>query len=289
MKHTKFTIGKTRHCTFTRAQLAKVSAGLDLFLQTVQQKDFRNRIEQFSWQGKNGRTYNRFLLSNHLSDTEVWERIENGAVFFNMGAVAASTIAILPCETRRDMEGYTNFSRPTIWLNKGYLNQDWYTAVHVASAIAHDLCDNLGFHTMMNDQVVENVACTVPYFCGKLVLEICKKWQYEVTDIRQSFDYIEESKYDYFPCSVVFRSHKADTATQTSNQKIASLIDQMTTEMDSIKKAGKVLNPAEYTRYSTLSKTIEALQNLQETLAHTSLDGSDSLGFGMLPSRGKAT
>lgn len=268
----QFTIGRTRDCVFTREQISKIDAGIDLLCRAVQHKHFRQKIVNFSWESPNGNVYKRFYSCNQVSNVEVWQRIAN---FYRLNA--ENPIAILPCNTRKDILTYSSMNALSIWMNKGYLNQEWFTPIHVASCLVHDLCDNLGFQSYLEGQFIKNRIPSVPFFCGYLVMQICQYWQEDVTDVRNSFDFIDTENYQYFPCSIVFQTHKTSMQNQSANQILAQLIDQLLTEMDALKNDFSNMTPEELARYTALEKGVNSLKDLQKKLAITSLDGMDAL------------
>ena len=78
MVNVKFNVGSTRTSYFTKNQIAKVNAGIAIFEKVINNPSFKERITNFSWTTPSGTTYNRFLLCNGLSNTQVWDSLQSG-------------------------------------------------------------------------------------------------------------------------------------------------------------------------------------------------------------------
>lgn len=277
MTNVSFTIGRTRNGVFTKDQLAKVQAGLDIYLKCVNHKQFKNKLLSYEWYDTDDVRYNRFHLCKALSNKQVYECFEQPQGAFGTKETPI-TIAILPCETRKDIHGYTKMSVPTIWLNKGCLHHDWYTAVHVASCIAHEYCINLGFQAGIGGGLVPQFEHTVPYACGHIIKEVAAQWQNNVSDIRDSFDQMDDNGYEYLPCSTTFQLKGMKAEADSCNQAVKDFRKILKAEAKVLKKQEE-LSAKEFERLCALEKSIYKLKKIQAILKKTSLDGMETISI----------
>lgn len=277
MQHLNFTIGKTRNCAFTQDQLAKVEAGLAIFLNIVASSNFREKILNFSWKHAAENDFDRFHLSNALSNAQVFDTlIKAKGNFYPIGD--KSPVAILPCCSRKDIQAYMNLSTPTIWINTSWLNNEWYTAVHVAACICHEMCINRGFRCQMHGQLVANYQFTVPYACADFVRLIAIALSNEDENIRAAMPYILNTPFEYYPCSTVFNMDDWHGEVITCHQEARALVNRLAMEIDHLKTIQEPLSPKEFIRLEAAEKCVAMLKQMQSMLVDTSLDASDAIG-----------
>lgn len=276
MNNVNFSIGRTRNLTFTKEERSKLQAGLDIFLQAVNSKLFKTKVVNYQWRDAEGLVYNRFHLCKGMTNDEVLGCFEN--LNMTLGTTDnVINIGILPCRNRKDISTYSKMTVSTIWINKGCLNNEWYTPVHVASCIAHEYCINLGFNSGVASGLVPHAEHTVPYACGKLLKEVAAQWENRVTDIQDSFDLInEQSEYEYLPCSTTFQLKGMEAESENSNEMVKALKKLLKKEIKSLKNL-KVLSNEEFERLYALEKSIYKLKSIQSSLKKTSLDGIESI------------
>ena len=284
MERISFTIGRTRSNVFSREALAKVEAGKDIFCQIIKNNSFRKEIKAFKWEDNEGNIYERFHLCKGLSNSQVASCIQNipKALGINKEKIQ---IAILPCTNRKDILAYTSLSIPTLWLHTGFLEQEWFTPVHVASCLMHEICVAMGFGCGITGELVPFAPYTVPYALGYITMKIARQWEHKISDIRDSFDQIDLEKYEYMPCSTIFQLDGVYISKSTCNQQLAGLLTTMNKQIEALKNQEEVLNTEEFARLCTLEISVVHLQKIYQSLIETSLDGEDNIS--LLPAEAK--
>ncbi len=276
MQKLQFTIGRTTKTQFDREMVAKIYAGLDIFKRILNHPLLDEKMLNFGWHDEENNYYHRFHLSNGLSNWQVLNRLRNAASILGEDVNGTTiTLAILPCDNRKDIQVYQNLRVAPIWLNMGYLKNEWYTPVHVASCIAHEFCINLGFETHVNARLANYSTFTVPYQLGMLVKEIASSWKMQITDIRASFDFIQNSAYDYFPCSTLF-SIRQTNSKQNQYFVLNELLDKTMAEITHLEDLGNLMNDDELIRMEALRDCEKKLLEIKSILQNSSLDGSEN-------------
>ena len=276
-----FKIGRLRHKFFTRAQKAKLEAGIDIFHQMQKSAQFKDLVLQFNWTNKSGKTFRRFLHSDGLSNAQVWEKFENSnSILEEMGLKAC--IAILPCESRKDVVNFKLHSSAIVWMSTSCLNNDWFTPIHVASSICHEIMINLGFKVRTSSENQDDYAKTVPYAFGQLLMESCEKWKQDITDIRLSFDVLDKQGYNYFPATEVFSLELANASQQTYENNISNLLGKLEREAETLELLEEGISNAEQNRLQSLQRIRQQLIEIHHEIQSSSLDGSELLNVDLI-------
>ncbi len=298
MKNIKFQFGSTPTCTMTQKQMEKVKSAITILEKVVASPSFKKNVNDFNWSSRNKTTYNRFHLSNGMSNAQVWDCITNATNWFNPTMKTKTTntvINIVPCTTRNEVVSRANgtntmASTPitagttinpmapvfNICLDANWMNSPMCTPVHIASCIMHEYCVCLGFGCQMNGQLVPNFDCTVPYACGTIVREVCQEMSKKNKMIAGCFEVINESNYNYSPCTTTFCCASVNTQCVTTCNTIDTAITGMMTELDCIENVSKNTK-AETTRMETLTNCIKMLQEVKANLVNTSLDACETM------------
>ena len=189
MMNVKFNIAATRTNCFTPAQAKKVDAGIEIFKKVMTSEEFRNAVCNFKWRTTTGMVFNRFYMSNGMSNQQVWETVCNetswtkgltnvvdGMMWGGTAANNCAVVNVVPCCTREEVMNCCNdVNNPSICIDTNVLNNTWYTPVHVACAMMHEWCCMNGFCPTGTTMGVENwtVNC-VPMACAWICKEVCE-------------------------------------------------------------------------------------------------------------------
>ncbi len=279
MVNVKFNVGSTRTSYFTKNQIAKVNAGIALFEKVVNSPAFKQRVIDFDWTTPTGTNYNRFLLCNGLSNTQVWETFEKGCDWGTWGTTTkptTTTLNVVPCCSTTEMTWVTNVPTPTICINTNVINNTWYTPVHIACCLVHEYCVNLGFSCHVNGRLVEDWHCTVPAACADICCEIAREMGMSNTEISTYFRWIDSANFDYFACTTCFHVTGYETNQILANTRIDEVINCMCTEIECLERT-KNRTSAETTRLTTVTNAVNTLRELKTRLFSTSLDGCERI------------
>ena len=274
MVNVKFNVGCTRTCYFTKNQIAKINAGIAIFEKVVSNPEFKERVTNFNWTTPSGTTYNRFLLCNGMSNTQVWDCLESGCEWGTMTNTPATTVNVVPCGSTTEMTWVANAPVPTICINTSVLNNTWYTPVHIACCLIHEYCVNLGFSCHVNGRLVEDWHCTVPAACADICCDIAREMSVSNTEISNYFRWIDTANFDYFPCTTCYRVEGYETTNLLANTRFDEIINSMCTEMECLERTPN-RTPAENKRLTTVTECVGTLRELKTQLYATSLDGCE--------------
>ena len=267
-------IGRTRTCFFTKTQKNKLEAGIQIFLKTVATQRFKENILQFEWVSQQNKRFHRFYHAGGLSNRQVLERFENYGLYFEELGIA-SQLVVLPYNNRQEIESYSSVSFPMIWLSLNCINNDWYTPVHVASAICHELAVSLGLDNSIHRITKpEYSKFKVPEYLGSLVMKISELWKDSITDIGNSFEIIDKNQFNYFPASKVL-DNIYPKSIQHSQTNFESLITSLLIEQETLISLQDNLTVSETTRLVCIEEVLLKLNALKDKLAECSLDGSE--------------
>ncbi len=157
------------HITFTkfkRKDVAKVEKAAELIKEIVLSQSFRDKILNFSYQGKK-----QFLNNLGLSNEQIYQKILEGSETLNPE---------IDFEMDLDLELYFSFSSTightypdvlTIWLNKKYFRH--YTPAEVAGNLFHEWLHKLGFYHDFSYSPSRDFS--VPYAIGYIVEDFAKE------------------------------------------------------------------------------------------------------------------
>ena len=269
-------IGRLRNKFFTREQKAKLEAGIDIYQKLVVHEHFKDLALQYHWSNNTGRTFRRFLMSNGLSNSQVLQKLENcEQVFEDLGM--KNCFGLLPCDNRKDISSFKMLANPIIWMPTSCLNHNWFTPVHVASLILHEVMTYLGFTTKINPGSEGDQIHTVPFALGKLLMVSAHKWKNQISDIDESLAIINERGYNYFPTSHVFDTEFNQQDSVGYQDKIEDLLNNVNREAEDLSNLENKMSNSEVKRLACLEKIKEQLINIQNEIIESSLDGSEVL------------
>lgn len=276
MVNVKFNVGSTRTGSFTKNQVAKINAGITIFEKVVNSPAFKQKVTEYSWNTPTGTTYKRFLLSNGMSNTQVWECFQKGIEWAPAPTTksATPTINIVPCCSTTEMTWAANTPVPTICINTNVINNAWYTPVHIACCLVHEYCVNLGFSCHVNGRLVQDWNSTVPAACADICCEVTRQIGLTKTEISNYFRWIDTANFDYFACTTCFHVTGYETNNLLANTRIDEVINTMCYEVECLEQTKKRTS-AETTRLTTVTNAINTLRELKTRLYSTSLDGCE--------------
>ncbi len=276
MVNVKFNIGCTRTAYFTKNQTAKVKAGIAIFEKVINHPSFKERICNFNWTSPEGTTFNRFLFCNGMSNTQVWDCIQDGCDWGTTPGTTTSFVNVVPCCSVSEMGWVANSPVPTICINTNVINNSWYTPVHIACCLVHEYCVNLGFSCLVNGTPVENWECTVPAACASICCDVARQMSMTDTDLAGYFQWINETNFNYYPCSTCFYVDAYTNTTAAPNTRIDELINTMYTELECLQSVTNC-TPQETNRLNTVTECLNNLKEIKNRLYVTSLDGCEQV------------
>ena len=281
MKNVKFNIATTRTNCFTPAQAKKVDAGIEIFKKVMTSEEFKNTVCNFKWRTTEGMTFNRFYLSNGMSNQQVWETLCSETTWTKVlnnvveGMAYGSVVNVIPCCTSEEvMNCYNNINTPTICLDTNVLNNAWYTPVHVACAMMHEWCCMKGFcptgTTMgMENWSVNSVPMGTAWMCKDICETVCNS-----TEVTSWCNAINNNTFTFAPCSMTYNCwSKTNNCTST-----VSMMDQCMNMMEqemSWLQACNNTTPDIVNRMTVLTNCMNAMNDMKVNMCNTSLDGCD--------------
>jgi len=274
MSNLSVRIGRSRPCFFTKTQKNKLEAGIELFKRALDHKSFADNLLKFNWINSDKKRFHRFYHASGLSNNQVLNRLQNYQAYFEELGISEQLV-LLPYNSRKEIKSYNLVNSPIIWISLSCLNNNWFTPVHVASAIGHELAILLGLDNSVGKfSRLEYVDYKVPNFVGHLILKTAALWKHSISDIRESFDQIDISQYNYFPTSSILdlAENKAIPHYQTSFDE---LISSLLIEQEALFALQDKLTSSETTRLICLEEVLLNLNKLKSKLTNCSLDGSE--------------
>ncbi len=274
MKLNEIKIGRTRSSFFTRIQKDKLEAGIQIFHKVLNSKNFRENILQFHWTNKQNKRFHRFYHANGLSNRQIVDRIQNYLDYFNTLGIP-SQLVILPYNSRKEILSYNSINKPIVWVSLNCINNEWYTPIHIASAICHELAILLDLDSAVEQTVnPEYRTYSAPNYLGWLTMQTAKLWKDNITDIGDAFRIIDEKQYNYFPTSTIMGNIYAKTISH-SQANFDSLISTLLSEQETLFELQDTLTVSETTRLICIEEVLLKLTSLKNQLADCSLDGSE--------------
>ncbi|MEM6966848.1 MAG: hypothetical protein AAF573_18940, partial [Bacteroidota bacterium] len=264
---------------FTPAQAAKVEAGIEIFNQVISSDEFQNRVSNFQWTTPEGTTFNRFFVSNGMSNEQVCDMICNGVgTIWNGGNGEPPLVNIVPCATVQEVEACcTNPTTPCVPININVINNSWYTPVHVACAIVHEWCCCNGFTGTTFGVGIGNWSNnTVPVACAWICKDVCPT-VCNTTEVTNWCNMINDQTFDYCPCTTTFQVSPTTTGIVSPINNIDACINTIETELSWLRGSNNV-TPSVNDRITVLTNCISTLTEMKTNLCNTSLDGCDVFG-----------
>ncbi len=283
MKNVTFNITASRFRNFTAAQETKVKEGLALFQKAVEDARFKEKVCNFVWTSESGNAFNRFLMSKGMSNMQVFETICNttGKMMNDtmMMATGDSTMVcnIVPCCNKNEyVYCCTNTPMTTVCINTNMLNQDWYTPVHVAACIMHEWCVCKGFCCTTNGTLVSDYPNTVPYACGKTMMQVIKEVCAKDPQVSMYVSQINETNFDCCPCSTSWATDTTVTECVNVCEQVDQVVSALEMEMDMINCISNK-SKDEVNRMTVLTNCITTMKDVKNRLTNTSLDGTETV------------
>lgn len=154
------------------AQRRLAKQGAFLVQCVFNQLDFRNRVVNYKWRSRSGRTVDRFWLSGQWSNLAVYNGLVSGYEDLSPEMDRELDIMIdLYSDDGSDVIGYTYPNSRWIWGNWSFWRS--YTAANVAGNMAHEYCHKQGWdHEFKWTFEREH---SVPYAIGYIVEEMAQE------------------------------------------------------------------------------------------------------------------
>ena len=288
MMNVKFNIAATRTNFFTPAQAKKVDAGIEIFKKVVTSQNFRDAVCKFNWRTTEGMTYNRFFMSNGMSNEQVWDMICNeftwteklnnvvsGMMWGGATTNNCAVVNVMPCCTRQEVVNCCNdVNNPSICIDTNVLNNTWYTPVHVACAMMHEWCCMNGFVPTGITSGIENRSMnSVPLACAWIVKGVCEAVcnTQEVTDWCNT---INNNTFTYSPCATTYNCWTNTTNCTSTVSMMDQCMNMMAQEMAWLQTCENS-TPDVVNRMSVLTNCMNAMNDMKVNMCNTSLDGCD--------------
>jgi len=274
--------------SFTSAQAAKVDAGVEIFKQVISSEEFQSKVNNFQWRTSEGVAFNRFYLSNGMSNLQASEVICKGENRKNdlinvVQPTAVPVVNIVPCSNQKETENFHN--QPSygldnnnisccIGVDTNMLNNGWYTPVHVACAIMHEWCCWNGFNCNPTSSKMENWSCnTVPVACAWMTKDVAAA-VCNSTEVSNWCGMINNRTFDYCACSMTYSSVSAGTNCISPIVKMDECINIMEMELNWLTTC-KNITPDVTNRITVLNNCMTLMTQMKLNICNTTMDGSD--------------
>jgi hypothetical protein len=153
---------------FNRNDEAKVYRALDIIKKVVASHEFRQRVINFSYQGKQA-----FVDNQGLSNQQVYHKILQGREDLRPVVDHRMDLDLQLYYSVFNTVGYTYPNTLRIWMNTKFFYS--YTAAQVAGNIFHEWLHKLGFEHASSYSVARDAS--VPYAIGYLIEELGKQYE----------------------------------------------------------------------------------------------------------------
>ncbi len=283
MKNVTFNISASKFRCFTSAQEAKIKAGIQLFQKVVNDQHFKEKICNFVWTSEHGNRYERFLMSNGMSNMQVFDDLCNmlNKVMPSRSTDAKSmqdmTCMVMPVANKMEYEMIAKMNTvDCVCLNVSMLSKDWFTPVHVASTLMHEWCIAQGFSCTRNGVLVNDYFYTVPFACGRMMMEVAKDVYGSDPAWSKYFMEIKDTNFDYCACSSMYCCDMVMFECPNVCEQVDQVIATCETELDWLNcTANKTQD--EVNRMTILANCISSMKEMKMRMFHTSLDGSEAI------------
>jgi hypothetical protein len=276
----KFNITSSRMNFFSTAQAAKVDAGVEIFKQVICSEEFLHKVNNFQWRTSNGVAFNRFYLSNGMSNRQVGDAICKGLnrKYDLINIVKPSTVPvvnIIPCSNQQETEYFHNNTITCcIGVDPNMLNNTWYTPVHVACAIMHEWCCWSGFNFSPASTRLENWSGnTVPVACAWMTKDvaaaICNS-----SEVSNWCGMINNRTFDYCACSITYLTSISATVCISPIVKMDECINTIEMELNWL-MACENITPDVTNRITVLNNCLSMMTQMKLNICNTTMDGSD--------------
>lgn len=275
----RFNLNVSKKMSLTTAQLEKVEKAIEILNQVIANPAFKNMVCAFNWTSENGTTYNRFHMSNAMSNTQVWNCLSNACSNWGNKKVqrANKIIEVVPCMTKATYKNESWSVTSNVCINSLHLSNSTYTPVHLASAIFHEYCVNCcGFAAMTNGTISEYTEWTIPFACGVLVKDCVASAFPDDFDVQNLAEHCNTSAYNYFPPSMIWKDTEDQEMilSNTACVKVDQTIYTMEMELDCLENCTERNNEIA-DRMTVIKNCLDSLRRMRRELFSTSLDGSE--------------
>lgn len=152
---------------FNSSQEAKVLKAIEILKKVVRSNEFKEKVLQFSYKGKN-----QFVDNNGLTNAEIYQKLLEGSEELSPAMDYEMDLELELYFSRRSTVGYTYPDELKVWINTKFFNT--YTPAQVAGNIFHEWTHKLGFEHAYRYSSKRDAS--VPYALGYLVEELGKKY-----------------------------------------------------------------------------------------------------------------
>ena len=146
----------------------KVRKAFEIIKKVVASKEFKTRVENFTYGGKK-----TFVDNDSFSNSDIYQKLLDGSEDLVPGMDHQMDLDLELYYSSRSTVGYTYATGLRIWMNTKFF--DAYTPCEVAGNVFHEWTHKLGFTHASNYSVSRD--SSVPYALGYLVEEIGKKYE----------------------------------------------------------------------------------------------------------------
>ncbi len=276
----KFNITSSHMNSFSVAQAAKVDAGVEIFKEVISSEEFFNKVNNFQWRTSDGEAFNRFYLSNGMSNQQICDVIcKEGNPTHDLINIekpnSVPVINIIPCSNQLEMENiHNNTITCCIGVDTNMLNNSWYTPVHVASAIMHEWCCWNGFNCSPPSTRMENWSGnTVPVACAWMTKDvaasICNS-----TEVSNWCGMINNRTFNYCACSVTYSTLFSNQNCISPIVKMDECINMLEIELNWLTSC-KNITPDITNRIKVLNNCLSMMTQMKLNICNTTMDGSD--------------
>jgi hypothetical protein len=146
----------------------KVRKAFDIIKKVVASKEFKTRVENFTYGGKK-----TFVDNDSFSNSDIYQKLLDGSEDLVPGTDHQMDLDLELYYSSRSTVGYTYPSGLRIWMNTKFF--DAYTPCEVAGNVFHEWTHKLGFTHASSYSISRD--SSVPYAVGYLVEELGKKYE----------------------------------------------------------------------------------------------------------------
>ena len=276
----KFNITSSRMNSFSTAQAAKVDAGVEIFKEVISSEEFLSKVNNFQWRTSDGVAFNRFYLSNGMSNQQIGDVICKGLnrTYDLINIVKPSSVPvvnIIPCNNQHETDDFHNNTITCcIGVDTNMLNNSWYTPVHVACAIMHEWCCWNGFNCSPASTKMENWSGnTVPVACAWMTKDVAAS-VCNSSEVRNWCGMINNRTFDYCACSITYSNLSSNQNCISPIVKMDECTNILEMELNWL-TACKNITPDVTNRIKVLNNCLSMMTQMKLNICNTTMDGSD--------------
>jgi hypothetical protein len=146
----------------------KVSKAIDIIKEVIRTDEFRQRVLNFTYQGKK-----TFVDNDGLTNAQIYQKLLDGSETLKPEVDHEMDLELELYYSSRSTVGYTYANVLRIWMNTKFF--DPYTPAEVAGNVFHEWTHKLGFDHASSYSVSRD--SSVPYALGYLMEELGKKYE----------------------------------------------------------------------------------------------------------------